>query len=345
MMFSLIIPVYNVAPFLHECLNSILLQTFEDWECLCVDDGSTDGSSAILDEYAAKDSRFRIFHKENGGVSSARNLALDNANGDWIWCVDADDAIRPESLQHIHDVVSFADIDAYAFGGYIRGRGLHDSYDWPQFTSNPFLIHNHKNLFAYERFKIGAWIMVFRRNRFKLRYKPYSISEDVLFNVSVYWQSKSVATDDAVLYFYRQRYDSAIGSSLNAKGVGDALMAADEIVRLEGCHRELFVSNPRYVSFRRRTSLAGYMDRFLRLPNSEKTKIMNIWLALQQSALHVGFAYRYQKIAVVICTIFPYGVVADKCIRTILRLNNRSVIRAAIAFVAHRLGYRHRLMK
>ena len=96
--FSIIIPVYNVAPYLRECLDSVLTQTFADWECLCVDDGSTDESGAILDEYAQKDPRFRVFHKVNGGVSSARNLALDNAKGEWVWFVDGDDVIVCKAL-------------------------------------------------------------------------------------------------------------------------------------------------------------------------------------------------------------------------------------------------------
>ena len=77
MKFSLIIPVYNVATYLRECLDSILAQTFSGWEAICVDDGSTDGSGAILDEYTVKDKRFHIVHKENGGVSVARNLAIE----------------------------------------------------------------------------------------------------------------------------------------------------------------------------------------------------------------------------------------------------------------------------
>ena len=89
--FSIIIPVYNVAPYLRECLDSVLVQTFTDWEAICVDDGSTDGSGAILDEYAAKDQRFRVFHQPNAGVSAARNKGLDEAKGDNILFLDADD--------------------------------------------------------------------------------------------------------------------------------------------------------------------------------------------------------------------------------------------------------------
>lgn len=81
---SIIVPVYNTKQYLGNCINSILSQTYTDFELLLVDDGSPDGSGDICDEYAAKDERVKVFHKENGGVSSARNLGLDNAQGEWI---------------------------------------------------------------------------------------------------------------------------------------------------------------------------------------------------------------------------------------------------------------------
>lgn len=96
--FSIIIPVYNVAPYLRECLDSVLAQTFADWEAICVDDGSTDGSGAILDEYAAKDDRVRVIHQENAGVSAARNAALLAVQGKWYLFLDGDDAIRSDAL-------------------------------------------------------------------------------------------------------------------------------------------------------------------------------------------------------------------------------------------------------
>ena len=88
---SIIVPVYNTEKYLHRCVDSILAQTFTDFELLLIDDGSKDNSGKICDEYAAKDNRIRVFHKENGGVSSARNLGLDNACGKYIIFMDADD--------------------------------------------------------------------------------------------------------------------------------------------------------------------------------------------------------------------------------------------------------------
>ena len=93
---SVIVPVYNTEPYLPRCIDSILGQSFTDFELLLVDDGSTDGSGAICDAYAAKDSRVRVFHKENGGVSSARNLGLDNAKGEWVTFIDSDDFIEDD---------------------------------------------------------------------------------------------------------------------------------------------------------------------------------------------------------------------------------------------------------
>lgn len=96
---SIIVPVYNAEKFIHRCIDSILAQTFTDWELLLIDDGSKDASGKICDEYAAKDERIRVFHKENGGVSSARNLGLDHARGEWITFVDADDYIEENFLK------------------------------------------------------------------------------------------------------------------------------------------------------------------------------------------------------------------------------------------------------
>lgn len=95
---SVIVPVYNTEKYLHRCIDSILAQTFSDFELLLINDGSRDKSGEICDKYALKDSRVRVFHKENGGVSSARNLGLDKAQGEWIVFVDADDYLYSRSF-------------------------------------------------------------------------------------------------------------------------------------------------------------------------------------------------------------------------------------------------------
>ena len=96
---SIIVPVYNVEQYLRRCLDSIRAQTFTDWECILIDDGSPDASGTICDEYAAKDCRFRVIHQENRGVSAARNAGLDAARGEWIAFVDSDDWIEQDTFE------------------------------------------------------------------------------------------------------------------------------------------------------------------------------------------------------------------------------------------------------
>ena len=98
-MISVIVPVYNTEQYLHRCIDSILAQTYTDFELLLIDDGSTDSSGAMCDEYTEKDSRVRVFHKANGGANSSRCLGLDNAQGEWITFVDSDDSIREDALE------------------------------------------------------------------------------------------------------------------------------------------------------------------------------------------------------------------------------------------------------
>ena len=96
---SVIVPVYRAERFLDACVESVLAQTFTDWELLLIEDGSPDGSGALCDVYAAKDPRIRAFHKENGGVSSARNVGLAHAEGECIAFLDSDDGFEPETLR------------------------------------------------------------------------------------------------------------------------------------------------------------------------------------------------------------------------------------------------------
>ena len=112
---SIIIPVYNVEKYLRRCLDSVMNQTFQDWQAICVNDGSPDNSAKILDEYAKRDSRFIIVTKENGGLSDARNAGMKKASGDYIMYLDSDDFIHPQTMEIAYslairdssDIVSF----------------------------------------------------------------------------------------------------------------------------------------------------------------------------------------------------------------------------------------------
>ncbi len=118
---SIIVPVYNVEKYIRRCLDSILSQTFTDWECICVDDGTPDSSGKICDEYSQKDSRFVVIHKENGGVSSARNSGLDVAKGEFITFCDSDDWVENNWLFEQYTDITSGDFDVCVCGFYGKG--------------------------------------------------------------------------------------------------------------------------------------------------------------------------------------------------------------------------------
>lgn len=112
---SIIVPVYKAEAYLHRCVDSILAQTFTEWEMILVDDGSPDRSGEICDEYALRDDRIKVFHKQNGGPSSSRNLGIEHAQGKYIWFVDSDDWIEHGALRRIFNVMDNSNADVCFF--------------------------------------------------------------------------------------------------------------------------------------------------------------------------------------------------------------------------------------
>jgi glycosyltransferase involved in cell wall biosynthesis len=117
---SIIIPVYNTEHYLPRCIDSVISQTFSDYECIIVDDGSTDLSSQICDEYARKDTRIRVIHKENGGLSSARNTGIDNSNGNYIFFLDSDDFVPSEALDKLNTSIGNAEICSGKYSSFLK---------------------------------------------------------------------------------------------------------------------------------------------------------------------------------------------------------------------------------
>lgn len=219
---SVVIPVYNSANFLRPCLDSIVSQSFSDWEVVAVDDGSSDESPAILDEYAAKDSRFKIIHKENGGVSAARNDGLAVANGEYVLFVDSDDWIDETAFRVYWDEVCQTRADVV----------ITDHWTWKEngtetehrFFAQDFVANDKSNIQALQRMVLyrgyspypsarcsymfsALWSKLIRRQlllengiQFSRTLKLY---EDGLFALQVFHFAKSVAYKQVPTYHYR----------------------------------------------------------------------------------------------------------------------------------------------
>ena len=228
--FFIIIPVYNVAPYLRECLDSVLAQTFGDWECLCVDDGSTDGSGEILDEYAKKDARFRVVHQRNRGLSAARNRGIDcalaRAQGHYLTFIDADDWVAPNYLAALYEGCQLQN-GCCAVGVqrvYAHEKTSFDiqAVSWKVITPHAF--------WSSGCLPMTAWAKAFPIKCFAhCRFPKGRYHEDEATTHRLLFQYPTVATTRALLYFYRQRTSGIMGKASTVRAL-DLIAAHEEQV-------------------------------------------------------------------------------------------------------------------
>lgn len=201
--FSIIIPVYNVAPYLRECLDSVLAQTFTDWEAICVDDGSTDESGAILDEYAAKDSRFRVFHQANVGVSCTRQAGLNLAHGQYIVWVDPDDFVGIDFLRSFHNAIMVSGADFVWCDCYEEKDGI-TKYSVQEAPLDPL---KYVNFILEGRIWASLWNKAIsndfiKRNKISFPDQGCEIMEDVCFVLALMSKSPMMSYFSQAYYHY-----------------------------------------------------------------------------------------------------------------------------------------------
>lgn len=207
MLVSMLIPVYNVEAFLPRCLDSILSQTYQDLEVVLIDDGSTDGSAAICDTYAARDCRVRVIHKENGGISSARNAGLDAAVGELLMFVDSDDYLSNDAVQRLYDRL-VADESDMAVGKFVfvypDGRQEKAYCRWMAGE-----ILTPEEAFSYTDFPVCIWGKLYRREIFaNLRCPNAASAEDLWIFPDVMERCSRISIVDHVICYYYQRWNS-----------------------------------------------------------------------------------------------------------------------------------------
>ena len=211
---SVIVPVYNTEKYLKRCIDSILAQSFSDFELLLIDDGSTDASPAICDEYAAKDTRVRVFHKPNGGVSSARNIGIENTQGNFITFIDADDWIAENYLRILYrnDNIDFSMLNYRAIGWNEWEKREYHNQDYNESTLNLFL-NNYLiscNTPWGKLFK--RCIILDKHIRFN---EMLSYGEDTLFVIEYLKNVKSVHLDNYEGYYYNCENQLSLSRSVD----------------------------------------------------------------------------------------------------------------------------------
>lgn len=239
MYFSVIVPVYNVEQYLPECLDSLLHQTYGDWEAICVNDGSTDGCAAILAEYAARDNRFHIITQPNGGLSAARNTGLDHANGDYILFLDSDDWLETNALERIHSQLQtppsdLRPLDMLCFGGWM---GSKTEYPTSETFDTGWTYYNRHALEHHEFPFVCVVLRCYRRQLLtdnQLTFRKGILHEDNLFTPQVCLAAKKTSVIPDLLYHYRVRP----GSIMTTRG----MMSRESLITISNELSEKFGS-------------------------------------------------------------------------------------------------------
>ena len=218
---SVIIPVYNVEPYLEECVGSVLRQSYRDFEIILVDDGSTDCSGEICDKYREEDGRVRVIHQENGGLSAARNSGLKAAAGKYVYFLDSDDYIEEETLEQLINIAKEEAADVVFFDGYVFFTDCEEEPDIMKYERvQRYTSANGKEvlqeLLKNDEYRTAVPLMFFRREYLmenKLWFCEGILHEDELFTFLVYNADGRVSHCHEQLYARRIRPTSIMTSS------------------------------------------------------------------------------------------------------------------------------------
>ncbi len=238
--FSIIIPIYNLSMYLHECLDSVVAQTMTNWECICVDDGSTDTSGVIVDEYAKRDSRFKVVHKKNGGEGSARNAGLELASGEWICYLDADDVWHSLFLEDITKMInSINDVDMVS----VRQQDFVDGQEcvWDNDRNGRIEVFNTCNSLDSKLFSIGVWCTAYKRTVFgDLRFTNHIIGADRIYTMRCLSKSCFVAIMENRDYGYRIRQNSMAHNEWTSQKIHSSIEFTREcVIEISGCGKKV----------------------------------------------------------------------------------------------------------
>lgn len=254
MKLSIIIPCYKVEEYLDQCLESVTRNKTEEIEIILVDDGSPDRVPQMCDEWAEKDSRIKVIHQENGGLSVARNTGIENSCGEYIWFIDSDDWIKEDAIDRImHLINNYPEIDIFVFPllWTYEGKGK----DWMDIN-----IKENKQVTGKEYLKIGRnTIGASPRNIIKLtvlqsaniRFYPGIIHEDGLFGNLIYNQANKVMVISSYVYFYRQRSGSIMHTI--------SMKSSYSMITI---HKELIKYMEQYVPIHERPSFRFYYLKY-----------------------------------------------------------------------------------
>ena len=228
---SIIVPVYNVEVYLERCVKSIINQTYTNIEILLVDDGSTDKSGILCDELAECDERIAVFHKENGGLSDARNNGIDRAAGEYLLFVDSDDYIHPQMVEALYRAQSQTGADLVTCDYTRELDDISKIQDYSSLDVKSFGRDEAMNNVSLNGIHVMAWNKLYKKKLFEnIRYPKGRIHEDEWILHHLLWECEKVAVISEKLYFYTYRDDSIIGQ-FSIRNIEDGRYAYEDRVQ------------------------------------------------------------------------------------------------------------------
>lgn len=230
---SIIVPVFNVEKYLREAVNSVCEQTYPNWELLLVDDGSTDQSGDICDEYGQKDSRIRVFHTVNRGVSCARNLGIDNARGHWISFMDSDDYLKKDCLETSVRYSTGMEMVVYSTQNVPTGTRAVLSDRVAYYFS---LQDTQKELARFRSyFYSGVWNKLYLRKKVTMRFNPrLSLAEDWCFNAEYMQNCHGICVLPDILNYHRVSTENSLTKKFRMNAIEDGSTMFHAQLRLFG---------------------------------------------------------------------------------------------------------------
>lgn len=216
---SVIVPIYNVEPYIKKCVDSILSQTYTNLEIILVDDGSPDDCPAICDEYAKKDSRVVVIHKQNGGLSEARNAGLDIMKGDYVVFVDGDDWVGRNYVKNLYDLISLTNssIAITSMTSYTNIMDCHTINDKSEIKTFSSTQACENSLYGIY-FDVSASAKLFKKELFfELRFPVGKIYEDLYLMPQILYRVDKVCFCECYDYFYLKRSDSTMRESFSLR--------------------------------------------------------------------------------------------------------------------------------
>ena len=242
---SIVIPVFNVEHHLRQCLDSVLRQTLKEWECICVDDGSPDGSGAILDEYGGRDARFKIIHQRNQGVSAARNLGIELASAPYLTFIDSDDWVEDDALENLLSAMEKSSADMVMCSICIHQKNHQEvSMETPYPPSgnmrDEYVVTN-ESFSGANLVDVSIWAKLFSMETIRthqIRFTPeLKVSEDMEFATRMLCRSRCVSIIRKPLYHYRAGHESSIMNNIvrGRMKTSDFINSINAIYRLYQC--------------------------------------------------------------------------------------------------------------